>query len=144
MFKEKTNFDAIIACADGNKVYAHKYILGQSKFFLDSGKLTCENNIAEFKVEESHLVINELLRFMYTGNVKNLHDMAISLLYASEKYSLIELKMICVRHLSLFLTYANFGSSLLAAHKLNLDRMKQVVVEFICKYVDKKLKFKFK
>jgi hypothetical protein len=88
----------------------------------------------ELKITEIEgKVVMEMLRFIYNGTIKNIHEIAKDLLYAAEKYELEGLKKKCIDSLSLHINLKNvfhilsladrFGSDVLLKNCIGLIRI---------------------
>lgn len=89
MFERKMFSDFTIQ-VDGHSIPVHKNILYyRNKFFAALLSHTClETSENILKIDDfSFEVINELLRFIYCGEVKNLEEDVMELLPAADKVS---------------------------------------------------------
>jgi speckle-type POZ protein len=76
----------------------------------------------EAKIDDiDGVVVMEMIRFMYTGEVQNMKDHVKELLYAAEKYELMELKKKCVESMSVYLNMKNVYETLTLADRFNAD-----------------------
>ncbi|CAG0902031.1 unnamed protein product [Cyprideis torosa] len=89
-------------------------------------KQTGEVKIADFSAE----VIEELLRFMYTGNVKNIEKNR-ELFAAAAKYNLEALKKICEKRLACSLSSENLYQTLVLAELHESVYLKDASVRFL-------------
>lgn len=72
-------------------------------------------------------VMNEVLKFIYTGKVTYLdEERTFQLLYAAEKYDIENLKNLCIRYLSCHLTQKSAEKILWIADFYNLHELKQL------------------
>ena len=105
-----------------------------------------ERNTGIVKVDDiDQGVMKEVLRFVYTGKVLNLDEMADSLLAAAEKYQLIRLKAMCEKTLLENLSIQNASDMLVFADLHKADQLKTQIIDFInanAKDVIKTAKFK--
>lgn len=95
--------DFILICSDNVEIYVHRLILAKkSQIFAKMFE------IEMFEKRESKALIgdinsktmNAVLRWMYTGKTSPYDvKLATSVLYASEKYQLFDLKCHCIREL---------------------------------------------
>ena len=65
--------------------------------FENQMKESLENRIDIKDIEPK--VLEVMLLFIYTGNTKDLDELAVSLMTAADKYGLDQLKTICSNHL---------------------------------------------
>ncbi|EDS28705.1 conserved hypothetical protein [Culex quinquefasciatus] len=77
----------------------------------------------------------EVLRFIYTGKVQDMDQLARALLIAADKYSLDTLKSKCSEHLGSRLSVATATATLELADKYNAGALKQQAIKFISKHV---------
>ncbi|XP_038116036.1 speckle-type POZ protein [Culex quinquefasciatus] len=80
-------------------------------------------------------VFQEVLRFIYTGKVQDMDQLARALLIAADKYSLDTLKSKCSEHLGSRLSVATATATLELADKYNAGALKQQAIKFISKHV---------
>lgn len=76
----------------------------------------------------------EMLRFIYTGNVKNMKIMAFDLLRAADKYQLEELKTLCEKAFC-DISVREAPSLLLLADRHNAKVLKEKTLHFIRKHI---------
>lgn len=99
--------DVLVKINDGTIMKAHKYLLSKkSPVFNDlfSNNMDIDSiNITDFK----GLVIQELLRFIYFGNVQNIEQINIELFKAAKTYEIDELSVLCLRSIVAAVNYDN-------------------------------------
>ena len=117
------------------KFSAHKFILAaRSPVFA---KMFEHEEMSENKQNEVRIkdiapdVLEQILKFVYTGEVSNLKEMAIPLLYASEKYELKRLKALCERQLAINVKVENAAHLLVVASQCDAQQLKEVVLKFV-------------
>ncbi|KAL6953832.1 hypothetical protein U1Q18_046962 [Sarracenia purpurea var. burkii] len=76
-------------------------------------------------------VIEEMLRYIYTGNVENLDDLADDLFQAADKYDLGELKAICENVLSSNLSDDSAAKTLVLADLHRAYELKSKTMDYI-------------
>ncbi|XP_065203295.1 speckle-type POZ protein-like [Planococcus citri] len=98
------DFSDVIIDVGGKKYPAHKAILAarcpvfKAMFKNDSSKNE-QNCVIEIKdIDEN--IFQEVLRYIYTGKVENLSDIALELMIVAQKYDLGPLKKACLNALS--------------------------------------------
>lgn len=113
---------------------AHKAILAaRSRVFA----AMFEHNMKEKRLNKvvitdvTDAVLKEMLRFIYTGKVQNLPNMADSLLAAADKYDLDRLKVMCEEALCGSLTVENAASILILADLHSAEQLKAQTLEYI-------------
>merc|ERR1712080_455923 len=74
-------------------------------------------------------VLKEMLRFIYTGSCLDIARHTDNLLAASEKYSLPELKLLCVRELCQSLDLDNCLDRLVLADLYDLGDLKDLALQ---------------
>ncbi|XP_065206322.1 speckle-type POZ protein B-like [Planococcus citri] len=80
-------------------------------------------------IEEN--VLKELLRYIYTGKVEKLEDLAGGLLAAADKYDLTELKDMCEIELIENLSIENAANTLVLADLYRADELKSEAMNFV-------------
>lgn len=124
-----------VALAIGNKEFrAHKAILAaRSPVFA----AMFEHNMKERRLNKVVItdvtddVFREMLRFIYTGKVQNLPNMADTLLAAADKYDLERLKIMCEEALCTNLSVENAATVLILADLHNAEQLKAQTIDFI-------------
>ncbi|CAG0905143.1 unnamed protein product, partial [Cyprideis torosa] len=123
----------ITLVVEDRKFALHKNILAaQSPVFASMfdhdmlEKQTGEVKITDFSAE----VIEELLRFMYTGNVRNIERISEDLFSAAAKYDLERLQGICEKQLACSLTRENFYRILVLADLHQSAYLEDALVRF--------------
>jgi hypothetical protein len=76
-------------------------------------------------------IMHELLRYMYTFEVENLHKHASDLIYCAEKYDLPQLKSLCVSNLVNAMTKDNVFNNLETFQRYNEPKLLRECMEFI-------------
>lgn len=76
-------------------------------------------------------VLNEMLKFIYTGKATNLEKMADDLLAAADKYDLERLKMLCEESLCNNLSNETAADILILADMHSANQLKFHAIEFI-------------
>lgn len=120
---------------------AHKLILAiHSPVFLAMFK----PNMTEVKMKEIHnevkitkvtpRALEEMLRFMYTGEVMDIETIALSLLKAADKYKVVRLKAICEEELYKSITVMNAANILVDADKYSANQLKPRVLTFMASF----------
>ncbi|XP_051172677.1 speckle-type POZ protein-like [Leptopilina boulardi] len=117
---------------NGGKIYrAHKLILSAKSLFFKNILIELEGN-AKIEINDvDPLVFYELLRFIYSGSVENLDDMAYELLLAADKYQIPTLKIVCERALMLKVNVENVVSMLKIAENRNATVLKERCIVFL-------------
>ena len=106
---DSTDSDVVIKCTD--KVFrCHKFILRARSPVFDAMFKADMKESASGIVNIENLdstVVEEMLRFIYTGKTKNIDKVAKDLLAAANQYQLKQLKTFCEEHLCLTLASKN-------------------------------------
>ncbi|XP_065205317.1 speckle-type POZ protein B-like [Planococcus citri] len=84
-------------------------------------------NIKDMNAE----IMDEFLRYIYTGRCENLENVAESLLAAADKYQLSGLKMICAEKVYKTLSVENATKMLMLADNHGISELKNEVIKFI-------------
>ena len=133
LFEDKQFSDVILSVA-GYEFKVHKAILSvRSPVFAAMFKHDMkERNTGIVKIDDvSQDVMEEVLRFVYTGKVLNIDKMADDLLTAADKYQLDRLKAMCEKSLRKNLSIENVSEVLILADFHNADQLKLQTIEFI-------------
>ena len=120
---------------NGRNFQAHRIILAaRSPVF---GALF-QNEFREMKIKSTVDIVDidadvfeELLRFVYTGRVNQLEQLAEHLLFASNKYDMRELKTMCEDELSRRLSVENAARTLILSDLHSSRRLKCKAIHFI-------------
>lgn len=118
------------------KFYAQRAILSvRSAVFaamfqsgMQESKPNCTISVEDIEPD----VFHEVLRFIYTEQVKGLAAMAHELLAAADKYALDQLKNMCVRHLCGNITKDTVLQTLVQADLYRVQQLKDTAIRFIC------------
>lgn len=120
--------------ADGNRFSVHKTILIArspvfAAMFQHNIKEVHENEVDILDVDGD--VLEQMIRFMYTGKVDKLDVLAGRLLTAADKYALEDLKQLCDRAIFENLSLTNVVSSLIIADRHNSVILKEQAIDFM-------------
>lgn len=107
---------------DGKVFMAHKFILAARSpvFFAmltSDMKEASEGSTAVPDFNSN--IIEELLRFIYSGKVKNLDDIARELIYAADMYQLEQLKSKCIARIVTNVKEENVVESLIISDQID-------------------------
>lgn len=120
--------------AGGKVLKAHKALLSvRSPYFaamLQPHTEEAKKGCVEVKDVEPE-VLKQVLLYMYTGKAPALHDMALELLIASDKYQLQQLKQQCERHIAGCLTVDNAAAIAANAAVFSCNLLWDRAVSFI-------------
>ena len=132
LFKNKTFSDVTID-VHGHQFQAHKNILARSPVFAAMfGHETAENLPSILSVPDIEPeVFEELLRFIYTGRIERLQELAAKLLIAADKYLLKNLVLEFENYLIRKILAENCTEVLALAESHSLKNMKQSALNFI-------------
>lgn len=114
---------------------AHKCMLAahssvfDALFQSDNWKENLQNKMEISDV--SFKVFQEMLRYIYTGEVLNLHKIAEELMYLAEKYAIQELKNLCIIKLSKQINKKNAWKMLKMAENFQSEYLKNETMQFI-------------
>ncbi|XP_014214510.1 speckle-type POZ protein A-like [Copidosoma floridanum] len=133
LFLKNQTLTDVTIITNNEKLRAHKIVLAcRSPVFLamfDNDMLESRNNVVEIKDFDSSVII-EMLRYMYTGEVENINDIADDLVRCADKYLISELKESCETYLANSLTLDNVLSRLCFANFHNCNDLKNKVCRF--------------
>lgn len=119
---------------DGTELKAHKAVLSaRSPVFNAMFEIEMlENRENLIRIEDfSKEVVEELLKFIYSGKVNNLAKVAKDLLSAADKYELPQLSELCEQFLMSDLSVESAPEILVLSHLHKAVKLKSVVVDFI-------------
>ena len=74
-------------------------------------------------VDFDSIVMVEVLRFLYTNKIEDIDEVSSELVYAAEKYQLLELKQICVENIIENLSKENVVKSFIIADHINTEKL---------------------
>lgn len=118
--------DVLIKTDDGTILRANKAVLSekssvfQSMFTIDMEEATSKSvDIIDFKGP----VMQELLRFIYFGNVHNIDQFNIELFKAAKVYEIAELPEICLKSITAGVDYKNVVYIAQFANVYDLDQL---------------------
>ncbi len=133
--------DVTIICSDlpSKPIHSHKCILAHaSKYFdnLFNGSWK-ESSDGIIKTDDKLLVIEALLIFIYTGNIKfemeepKEFDFTTELLRCSHVYGIAELQLLCENQLMISSNLENIAELLMLAHTIESDNLTRHCFESI-------------
>ncbi|KAL6953829.1 hypothetical protein U1Q18_046959 [Sarracenia purpurea var. burkii] len=134
MLKNRKFADVTIV-VNGTEYPVHRTVLAArsavfSAMFEQNGMKESEKNRIDV-TDISEDVMEEMLRYIYTANVKNLNDIADDLFEAADKYDLGELKVLCESFLYNDLSVDNAASTLALADLHRAYGFKSKVMNYI-------------
>ena len=133
-FDTKSLSDFTVICSDGIEIPVHRLILANFSPVLDAmfkADMT-ESKNSVVKIEDINgETMTEILRFIYTREVKNLLELAPKILYGAEKYELEKLKKICVASMIENLCVGNAVEYTLLADRHNTPDLLESCTNFI-------------
>lgn len=141
MFGVQWDTDFVIKTTEDNNVSTiikvHKDVLTANSLYFN-GMFAAnmkEANENVMMVPENSKIMNELLRFIYTGDIKFTHANAIELAFAAEKYQLEGMKQKCFNHIIGFLTTANVLQTLIDVDCITgAETVKNKCIQLIIRY----------
>jgi len=131
---DRGQFCDVVLCVGGREFHAHKAILAArsavfSAMFEHEMEERKHNRVEIADVDRD--VMNEMLRFIYTGKAPNLERMADDLLAAADKYALDRLKVMCEEALCSSLSIENVSDVLVLADLHSAEQLKAHAIDFI-------------
>lgn len=131
-YEKFSDFEFI--CSDGEKVFVQKSNIAiQCEAFasmIDAGLSEAKTNSADIADVESQTML-ELVRFLYSGRVKNMRQIQEKLVIAANKYGLEDLKNLCVSSLMGSLTDENVIDVFEIANLLGEEHLKNNCIDYI-------------
>lgn len=127
-------FSDITIYVNDKKYMAHKNILATQSsvfkaMFTDDMKEKQQNRIDICDIDEK--IFQEILRYIYTGKVKNIETIAFELLLAADKYDLVILKALCENALCKLLGAGTALKILSFSDKYCLQNLKSRAINYI-------------
>jgi len=139
LFLSKDSSDVIIRCDD--KVFdCHKIILASRspvfKTMLESNMR--EKNTGEIEIKNmDHEVLEDLLKYIYSGVAPNIDAHSKELFAAADLYQLKKLKELCELKLSSIFDISNCIDLLILGDLYNAQKLKAAALEFVSKNLNK-------
>lgn len=137
------NFKDTTLIVNGEELKVHKAILStKSPVFY---AMFC-NNLREANKnlvtinDFSFDVLEDVVQFMYTGNIENFEYHVNELMAAADKYCIEELKIFCCRHLATILNVENAVELMVLSDVYNARKLKSMIQNFITKNIVQILK----
>lgn len=132
-FYETKDLCDFVMKVEDKEFHVHKFALAANSpvfaaLFVNEAKHARDNDMTI--TDASPQVVKEMLRYMYTGNVNNIQDLAGDLLKIAHKYSLDGLVKMCASHLKKRINVSNVMSMLAFAIKYNVEELKNATHMF--------------
>lgn len=146
LFEEQQFSDAVL-CASEKEFNVHKAILAarspvfKAMFQSGTGMTEAQTGRVEIKDIDPE-VLEEMLRFMYTGLAPNLKHMAAKLLVAADMYQLFRLKAMCEKSLTLSLNNKNAADTLILADLHSAEQLKMHAIDYTKQHANEVMKSK--
>lgn len=135
---ESSKFSDVILSVEGREFFAHKAILAaRSPVFAAMFEHEMEEK-KQNRVEITDMdneVLNEMLKFIYSGKAPQLEKMADDLLAAADKYDLERLKVMCEEALCSNLAVDTAADVLILADMHSAQQLKAHAIDFINTWV---------
>lgn len=146
---ELNDFEQLL---EGGKFSDVKLVVGQSEFRAHKSILAARSRVfsamfeCEMKEQKDNAVMitdiepdvmQELLRWIYVGKVRNIQTLACDLLTAADKYELQGLKVECEEMIVTDLSVDNVGAILYLIDKYDTNKLRVSTLEFLSKHVKK-------
>lgn len=117
--------------------HVHRCVLASvSEVFermFSSDMLETRSNTLEIN-DISDDICEEMLRFIYCRDIKDLESNALDLLYAADKYAIEDLKLLCIQALIETFTFDTAAEMLIRANIYNSKLLKDNLLLFIKTY----------
>ncbi|XP_065203502.1 protein roadkill-like [Planococcus citri] len=131
---ENRDFTDFTISVEGKEYPVHKIILAScsdyfATMFKTGMKESAENRVVITDVDEA--VMDEVLRFIYTGKCENIDYLAYDLLAAADKFDIGHLKKICEDSVYKSLSVDNALNVLILADRHNANELKSKTIDFI-------------
>lgn len=138
--REEGKFCDVVLHVQGKLFHAHRSILAVCSPYFNSVLKKHKAMREQLTVAcDNHQIFNELLNYMYNGNIKITHDNAIELLRLSNHLMMANLQTFCEDFLCNFVTVVNCLKLRALAEKYSIDSLKAASLQFITGQLDKVL-----
>lgn len=139
MMKDKQFCDVVLN-VNGREFEAHKIILASrspvfNAMFTSKMKENSKNIVDIEDISED--VFEELLSYIYTGEVNKLNHLAGELIFAADKYQIEDLKIICEHKLITMISIQNCIHLLQVSDAHSLYQLEQKLIPFIKENINK-------
>jgi len=129
---ESSRLSDVTLCVNDRQFSAHKVILAaHSPVFAAMFEDERNNNNRVEITGMDNEVLQEMLKFIYTGELSNLEKMAFNLIKAAVKYQLKTLEVVCEEWILSELSLTTAAEFLILADKYNAAQLKARVMDFI-------------
>lgn len=130
---ESQKFSDFALIVGGRALKVHKLILAaRSPFF--AAKIMPEATTKVEITDLSYEAVVEFLRYIYTGQVKNIEKISLELLLASIRYQMEGLKPMCFEDIISKMNVDNGAKVLKFAHENKLQELKEAAVDYFKKH----------
>ncbi|XP_065205307.1 speckle-type POZ protein B-like isoform X18 [Planococcus citri] len=132
-FESQTSTDVVLS-VNGKDFHAHKTVLAaRSPVFCAMFKhSTKENELNRVDIVDiNEAVVEEMLKYIYTGKCDDLDELAEGLLAAADKYDLSRLKIMCAKKLIKGLSFENATNVLILADMHHHEDLNRKTIKFI-------------
>ncbi|XP_065205296.1 speckle-type POZ protein B-like isoform X7 [Planococcus citri] len=133
LFEKQTLTDVVLS-VNGKEYPAHKAVLAARSpvFCAMFTHSTKENELGRVEIEDiNEAVVEEMLKYIYTGKCENLDGLAEGLMAAADKYDLNRLKIMCAKKLFKVLSVENATNVLVLADMHHYEDLKREAIKFI-------------
>lgn len=133
-FFDNSDLSDIKIIVDGISLHAHRVILSAASPVFTA---MFRHQMTEMQQGVIHIAdmtygaVKEMLRFIYTGNIKFIELYKEELLAAAEKYCLQRLKYECAEHLCNTIKLDNVVKYLELADLYSIEELKKLAIEFV-------------
>lgn len=134
LYNNEKYSDYLLITADNEEIPVHKNILATRSNVFERMMETALKEGEEKKAKIDDIdsrALKELVRFMYCGRVQEIDPIATDLIYAAEKYDLMDLKPLCVESLVKQLSLKNAIETLMLADLHKENALKTYTKDFI-------------
>lgn len=133
LYEAKKFCDVILKLSDGKEIKAHKAILSArsavfAAMFEHEMMENKENSVTISDMDSN--VCEEMIRYIYTGEVTNISDLVEELVDVADKYDLNDLKNMCENELISDIDIDNVDSLISLADRYRLDNLKKEIIQF--------------
>ncbi|KAJ8683277.1 hypothetical protein QAD02_019069 [Eretmocerus hayati] len=132
-FLNNKDYSDVKIVASGKTIYAHKVVLiSGNEVFASILNHDCQESRENIiKIEDiEYNVMLELMRFIYTGQVRNIEKVVKKLLIAADKYGIEALKSKCEKFLCRAICTHDVLDSMILANCYRLNNLEKAALNF--------------
>lgn len=130
--ENKETSDLVVVAKNGIKFQVHSHLLAaRSEVFFSMYKYKIYNQEILSVTSVNEVVVREMLRFFYTGSVREIEKIVYDLLVLVDRYKIHPLKFLCEEALVNQITSKNVKKIVMTIENHELAMLKRKTLEFI-------------